>query len=81
MPMLKMIPGGSIEDAKALLASVWWLIEIERFDDAWVVKAGEQQLLITSSEDAVQTFIYGMALAYSMIPADLLDEVRRRYSP
>ena len=76
-----MVPGGTIDGAKAHLESLWWHIKIEFGEGAWTVSAGEQKLLETSSEDAADAFIYGMALAYSLIPDDLLDEVRRRYSP
>jgi len=81
MPMLKSVPGGTIEDAKSLIDSLWWHIAVECEKDTWTVKGGEQKLLVTSSEDSANAFIYGMALAYSMVPDDLLDELRRRFSP
>ena len=81
MLMLKTVPGGTIEDAKRLLESLWWHISVECEKDTWTVKAGEQKLLVTSSEDSANAFIYGMALAYTMVPDDMLDELRRRFSP
>lgn len=37
----------------------------------YVISSGDEPILRTESKDALQTFIYGLGLAYAVLPEDL----------
>jgi hypothetical protein len=39
--------------------------------DEYVVSSGDQPILRTETKDALQSFIYGLGLAYAVLPEDL----------
>lgn len=71
----------SADAAIALLESFWWHIRTEHSKDVWKVWAGEDLLLTASNKDAAEAFIYGLAVAHSLLPDDVADELRRRLQP
>jgi hypothetical protein len=68
MNLISLLPSGSVEGAISLLNQLKWNISLSKHADAWVVFGGEKCLLRTSSEDAALAFIYGLALAYGVMP-------------
>lgn len=84
--MIKLHKSEHIEDEGidggiALLESFWWHIRTEHSKDVWKVWAGEDLLLTASNKDAAEAFILGLALAHSLLPDDVADELRRRLQP
>jgi len=77
LSFLKAIPGRNLEGAKALLVSLHWDLDVQRSDKWWSVSGGHKQLLKTTSREAVDAFVYGMALAYATLPEDLQAAVKR----
>jgi len=59
-----------------LLNELEWNLDIKQIDNFWHVSAGHRGLLKTSSRDSVEAFLYGVALAYSVIPKQILDQIR-----
>ena len=43
----------------------------------WYVRAGESILLRTDTKETMDAFLYGMAVAYSIIPDPTLEQVER----
>jgi hypothetical protein len=77
MKMISLLPLGSIEGGINLLSQLEWNITLSKQGDNWLVFGGEKCLLKSSSEESAQAFIYGLALAYAVLPDHLLDQVRR----
>ena len=55
-----------------------WNIEVKVVDGRWLVGAGHKVLLKTESRDAADAFIYGVALAHSLLPRKLLEQLRKQ---
>jgi hypothetical protein len=72
------LPGESLEGGIALLNRLLWNI---RYGPArrggWAVHAGHCLIFKSDSKDSVEAFLYGMALSYSVMQADLLEAHRR----
>ncbi len=62
------LPDQTLEGGLSLLNELKWNLEIKQVGKFWHVTAGHKALLKTSSRDAVDSFLYGMALAYSVVP-------------
>jgi len=71
------LPNKTLDGGVELLNELAWNIAVEKIGEVWYVKGGECILLSTSSRDAVDAFLYGMALAYSVLPEDLLNKFRK----
>lgn len=81
MIMLKHLPSGTLEGGIELLESLWWHIETKNIDNLWVVDAGEQRLLKTSEKEAAEAFVYGLSLAYALMPPKILEQLKEETHP
>ncbi|MEQ8676349.1 MAG: hypothetical protein RLP44_10485 [Aggregatilineales bacterium] len=70
---------GILDDAINLANQFYWSITIKQEDDKWVVLTGEKFALVTDSKDTADAFLYGIGLAYSIIPDQLIDKFREMY--
>ena len=70
---------GTIDDAVNLANQFYWSMSIEKQDDKWIVRTGEKAVLVTDSKETLQAFVYGMGLAYSVVPDQLVDTFREIY--
>ena len=71
---------GTLEDGIALVRSIGWNLVVENHNGKWIVKDGEKAILETDSRDSVDIFLYGMSLAYSVIPGVIIDQLREEFS-
>jgi hypothetical protein len=60
---------GSLEEGVRRINELGWYITVHN----GIVIAGEHIIFKSDSKDAVEAFLYGMALAYSVLPVDLID--------
>ena len=67
---------GSIDDGVKLINQFFWYLKIVERGEKWAVYGGEEVLFSADSREAVDAFLYGMALAYSIIPQDYVDRFR-----
>jgi hypothetical protein len=74
MKLISLLPSGNFEGALALLNQLKWNISLTKQGDACLVFGGEK----ASSEDAALAFVYGLALAYGVLPSTIFEEVRRQ---
>ena len=71
---------GTIEEARELINRFCWNLKVAESDGRWYVTTGnEEKTVIFSADtrDAVDSFLYGMALAYSGIPGHLFDALEK----
>jgi hypothetical protein len=73
---LDQLPDQTLEGGVSLLNELEWNLDIKQMDNFWHVSAGHRGLLKTSSRESVDAFLYGVALAYSVIPKQILDQIR-----
>ena len=61
-------PGGNLEGGIELANRLDWGLSVQMSGDEYVVSSGNEPILRTDSKDALQTFIYGLGLAYAILP-------------
>jgi hypothetical protein len=67
---------GSLEKGIELINRLYWNLSITKIGEQWFVQAGDQMLLRTDSRGEVDVFIYGMSLAYSVVPNAIIEQIR-----
>lgn len=72
---------GSLDEGIELINNLHWNITITKVDDCWLVMGGDQVIFRGDTQEDVNAFIYGMALAYSVIPRSQLDRIREEFKP
>lgn len=74
---LEILPEHSLDAGVRLLNELKWNLQVREVDGAWFVNAGHQPLLKTSSRDAVEALLYGLAIAFSALPEKAMEEFRK----
>jgi hypothetical protein len=64
--------GGSIEEGIAVANRMQWSISIKSVPRGWLVMGGDQTIYFSDSYEGVEAFLYGLALAYAVLPEWLL---------
>ena len=64
-------PDGNLEGGIELANRLDWGINVRMAGESYVVTSGDEPILRTDSKDALQTFIYGLGLAYAILPEEL----------
>ena len=70
-------PGGNLEGGIELANRLEWGLSVQMAGDDFVVCSGNEPILRTESKDALQTFIYGMGLAYAILPDGVFNSLER----
>lgn len=70
---------GSIQAGIELVNQFYWGLNIIEADQKWYVISGDQTIFLADSREAVDAFLYGMSLAYSVIPD--IDRLREEVRP
>jgi hypothetical protein len=68
---------GSMEKAVALVNEFCWSISMMEENGVWYVRMKENILFSADSREAVDAFLYGMALSLSGIPEPILTHLRQ----
>jgi hypothetical protein len=72
---------GSIEKAMDLANRLYWNLTVKNYttndgEPRWTVLGGEAVIFRTDSRQAVDAFLYGMGLAYSVLPEPTIQRIR-----
>jgi hypothetical protein len=70
-----LFPGGNLEGGIQLANRLDWGLSVQKAADHWVVLSGDQVLLRTETREALEAFVYGMGLAYAVIPENIFSEL------
>jgi hypothetical protein len=73
---LEVLPEHSLDAGIKLLKELGWYLEVREMDGSYFVNAGHVVLLKTSSKEAVEALLYGMAISFSTLPKGALKIVR-----
>lgn len=68
---------GSFEEGIELINRYPWNLRVEQKEIEWLVWAGDQIILRTDSRDSLDAFLYGMALASSIMPNSLIEQLNK----
>jgi hypothetical protein len=71
----KYFPGGSLEGGIELANRLDWGLSVQMAGDEFVVTSGNEPILRTQTKDALQCFIYGLGLAYAVLPKELFNSL------
>ena len=75
------LPDGTLESSLTLANQLQWNLEVIEGAGHWVVRSGDQPIFRTDSRSELDAFLYGLALAYAVLPdpvfATLRDAVAR----
>ena len=72
---LNHMPDGTLESGIQVANRIYWALNWEEYEGQWFVRGGEKALLCTDSREAARAFLYGMALAYSVLPPHLIEQL------
>lgn len=72
---------GSLERAVHLCNLLGWEINIVEDGGKWIIFTGEKKLFSADSRENVDSFLYGMALAYSAFPQEYIEKFRENHQP
>jgi hypothetical protein len=64
---------GTVEDGIALINRLLWNMTIDQVDGFWVVRGGEKVIFQTDNRESLESFVYGFALAYSILDDDTIE--------
>ena len=62
---------GTIEDTQHIINAFHWFLTVDEINGQWTIRSGENIIFTADSRDAVDAFLYGMALAYKGLPPHL----------
>lgn len=68
-------PEGNLEGGIELANRLDWGLTVRMAGESYVVSSGDEPILRTESKDALQTFIYGLGLAYAILPDTVFDNL------
>jgi hypothetical protein len=66
-------PDGNLEGGIDLANRLDWGITVRMAGDMYVVSSGDEPILRTETKDALQCFIYGLGLAYAVLPEEMFE--------
>jgi hypothetical protein len=70
------LPNGTLIGGLELANQLYWNLSIVQTESEWYVYGGEKVILRTDSRDAVDAFLYGMGLAYGILPEYIFKQLR-----
>lgn len=70
-------PEGNLEGGIELANRLDWGISVQMAGDAYVVSSGDEPILRADHKDALQSFIYGLGLAYAILPEEVFTSLEK----
>ena len=67
----------SIEECIEFANQLYWNITLAEAGGKWAVLSGEKAIFCADNREAVDAFLYGMGLAYSVIPPHIVDQLKK----
>lgn len=76
--MLDRLPEGTLQGGIKYANELYWNISVYegKSGQQWFVKAGESTIFKTDSKECLDAFLYGLGLAYSVLPGPVFDQLR-----
>jgi len=71
------LPNGTIMGGMERVNSLYWNISLEEDGQQCRVKAGDKSILVTDSRECMDAFLYGLTLAYAVIPTEIFEQLQQ----
>jgi hypothetical protein len=70
----------SLDEGIALANQLYWDITIFQgeVDGLWYIQTGEKVIFKTDSRESVDAFLYGLGLAYAVLPPQVFEQLREQ---
>lgn len=68
-------PGGELLGGIELANRMDWGLSLQLSGEDWVVSSGGEPIYTTDCKKSLQSFVYGLGLAYAILPRELFDEL------
>ena len=72
------IDGGTLEGGLGRVNQLEWNISVEEYQGLWVVYGGTERVFASDDRAAVDAFLYGMSLAYAVLPDDIFGRLKEQ---
>ncbi|MCK5794597.1 MAG: hypothetical protein KAH12_07815 [Anaerolineales bacterium] len=73
----KYFPKGNLEGGIELANRLDWGITVQMAGEGYVVSSGDEPILRAEHKDALQSFIYGLGLAYAILPDEVFISLEK----
>jgi len=73
----KYFPEGNLEGGFGLANRLDWGISVQMAGEGYVVSSGDEPILRAEHKDAIQSFIYGLGLAYAILPEKVFTSLEK----
>jgi len=73
----KFFPEGNLEGGIRLANRLGWDIFVQMAGEGYVVSSGDEPILRVDHKDALQSFIYGLGLAYAILPEEVYTALEK----
>jgi hypothetical protein len=70
------LPDGTIESGIELANQLYWNITVKTNGQKWCVWGGESVIFCADSRETVDAFLYGLGLAYSVLPESVFEQLK-----
>jgi len=68
-------PGGDLLGGIELANRLDWGLSVKLSGDQWVVCSGGQPIYRTNNKESLHSFVYGLGLAYAVLPREMFKEL------
>jgi hypothetical protein len=68
-------PGGELLGGIELANRLDWGLSLQLSGVEWVVFSGGQPIYKTDCKESLHSFVYGLGLAYAVLPRELFDQL------
>lgn len=68
-------PGGDLLGGIELANRLDWGLSVKLDGEDWVVSSGGEPIFRTNCKESLHSFVYGLGLAYAVLPRDMFDEL------
>jgi hypothetical protein len=70
-------PEGNVESGIDLANQLYWNLRVVQEQNMWHVLSGEKEILLTDNEEVLRAFLYGLGIAYGILPEYIFELLRR----
>lgn len=71
-------PGGTLDGGIELANRLGWGLSVRMSGNAYVITSGDEVILRADDKDALQTFYYGLGLAYAILPVEVFKTLEKK---
>lgn len=76
LPWLNRLPDSTIEGGVELTNQLYWNISLTRVGRQWSIFSGDSLIFSSDSRQETNAFLYGLSLAYAVLPGDIFERLR-----